>query len=146
MKNAISKTNLLAFSLLLLMLPSLVSCEKDKPEQPVPTLKEKLVGDWEIKSFTIDGVEVKGTFILASKMEFETYTGSNGDFEWSINYTDGTNDTQSGDYEVDEEDKEITLENNEGERLKFDVDLDGDDLELSGTLDGERYVLQAERD
>lgn len=146
MKNAISKTSLLAFSLLLLVLPGLVSCKKDKPEPPQPTLKEKLVGDWEIKSFTIDGVEVKGSVILASKMEFEAYTGSNGDFEWSINFSDGTYDIQSGDYEVDEDDKEISLENNEGERLKFDFDLDGDDLELSGTLDGERYVLKAERD
>ncbi len=145
MKFAILKTNLLAFGLLLLTVPSLVSCKKDKHPAP-PTVRESLVGTWEIKSFTIDGVEVKGTIITSSKMEFEAYTGTNGDFEWNINFVDGTSDNQSGDYQVDEADKEIELEDNEGDRLKFDFDLDGDDLELSGTLDGERYVLKAERD
>lgn len=142
MKNAFAKTNLLAFGLLMILLPGLTSCEKDKK----PTIRENLVGDWEIKSFTIDGVEVKGSVITASKMEFEAYTGSNGDFEWSISFVDGSSENQSGDYEVDEEDKEIDLENEQGEHLKFDFDLDGDDLELSGTIDGERYVLKAERD
>lgn len=142
MKNAFAKTNLLALGLLMILLPGLTSCEKDKK----PTIRESLVGDWEIKSFTIDGVEVKGSVITASKMEFEAYTGSNGDFEWSINFIDGSSENQTGDYEVDEEDKEIDLENEQGEHLKFDFDLDGDDLELSGTIDGERYVLKAERD
>lgn len=146
MKNAFFKTNFLAFSLLILLVPGFTSCEKDKPEPPKPTLKQQLVGDWEIKSFTIDGVEVKGSIVTSSKMEFEAYTGSNGDFEWFIGFVDGTSESQSGDYEVDEADKEIELENNEGERIKFDFDLDGDDLELSGILDGERYVLKAERD
>ena len=145
MKFAILKTNLLAFGLLLLTVPSLVSCKKDKHPAP-PTVRESLVGTWEIKSFTIDGVEVKGTIITSSKMEFEAYTGSNGDFEWRVNYGDGTNETASGDYTLDEEDAEVELENNDGERIKFDVEINGDDLELSGILDGERYELKAERD
>ena len=135
MKNAISKSNLLAFGLLLLLLPSLTSCKKDKEED---TIREQFVGNWAVKSFTIDGVEVKGSIVTASKMEFEAYTGSNGDFEWSINYSDGTSEIQTGDYEVDEVDKEVTLENNEGDRVKFDFDLDGNDLELSGIEDGQR--------
>ncbi len=146
MKNAISKSNLWAFGLLLLLLPGFTSCKKEKPEPPVPTLRERLVGDWEIKSFTIDGVEVKGSIVLASKMEFEAYTGSNGAFEWFISYADGTSETQSGDYEVDEADKEIELEDNEGDRVKLDFDLDGDDLELSGISDGQHIVMKAERD
>jgi len=146
MKNTNFKSNLLAFSLLLLLLPGLTSCKKDKDEAPAPTLRERLVGDWEIQSFTIDGVEVKGSIVTTSKMEFEAYTGSNGDFEWFIAYADGSSETQTGDYEVDEADGEIILESNDGDRLKLDLDLDGDDLELSGILDGERYVLKAERD
>jgi hypothetical protein len=142
MKNILSKTNLLAIGLLLLLLPGLTACEKDKK----PTVRENLVGDWEIKSFTIDGVEVKGSVITTSKMEFEAYTGNNGDFEWYIGFVDGTNETQTGEYEVDETDGEIELESENGDRLKFDFELDGDDLELSGTLDGQRYVLKAERD
>jgi Lipocalin-like domain len=146
MKNTKFKFNFLAFSLLLLLLAGFTSCKKDKNEDPAPTLQSKLVGEWEIKSFTIDGTELKGTVVNTSKMEFEAYTGSNGDFEWFIAYTDGSSETQTGDYEVDEADKEITLEANDGNRLKLDFEFDGDDLELSGILDGERYVLKAERD
>lgn len=123
----------------------MTSCDKCKDDVK-PTAKEQLVGDWKIKSFTIDGVGVKGSVVTSSKMEFEAYTGNNGDFEWSIIYVDGTSEIQSGDYSVDEEDKEIDFENAEGEHQKFDYDLDGDDLELSGISDGERVVLKAERD
>ena len=63
-----------------------------------------------------------------------------------INYTDGTSDVTSGEYTVDTDDREIKFEADNGEDLQFDYDLDGDDLELSGTLEGERYILKAERD
>lgn len=145
MKNIFFIPGAKVLSMLLLVLPAITSCDKCKDDDK-PTLKEQLVGEWEIKSFTIDGVEVKGPVITASKMEFEKYSGNNGDFEWSINYVDGTSEDQTGDYTVDEEDKEIELENDEGERLKFDFDLDNNDLELSGTIDGERYVMKAKRD
>ncbi|MBK6993451.1 MAG: hypothetical protein IPH31_00475 [Lewinellaceae bacterium] len=147
MKTAFSKFNFVALALLFLTLTAMTSCDKCKDDdKPTPTVKEQLVGEWEIKSFTIDGVEVKGAIVTASKMEFEAYSGDNGDFEWDIFFVDGSSERQSGDYEVDEEDQEIELENERGDRLKFDFELDGDDLELSGTLDGERYVLKAERD
>ena len=147
MKNAISKSGLLAFSLLLLLPSGFTSCKKDKDEAPRPlTTREQFVGKWEIKSFTIDGVEVKGSVITASKMEFEAYSGSNGDFEWNIQYSYGTSEVQSGDYTVDEVDKEIDLENAEGEHQQLDFDLDGNSLELSGISDGQRVVLKAKRD
>ena len=142
MKNVFSKTSLSAFLLLLLLLPAFTSCKKDKK----PTLRGEIVGEWELKSFTVDGVELKGSIVLASKMEFEEYSGSNGDFEWRITYADGTSENASGDYTLDEEDAEVELENSDGERIKFDVEIKGDDLELSGILDGERYELKAERD
>lgn len=142
MKTVFSKTSLSAFLLLLILLPAFTSCKKDKK----PTLRGEIVGEWELKSFTVDGVELKGSIVLASKMEFEAYSGSNGDFEWVVNYADGTSETASGDYTLDEEDAEVELENNDGKRIKFDVEIKGDDLELSGILDGERYELKAERD
>lgn len=145
MKNAFSILSTKTLALLLLVLPAMTSCDKCKDDDK-PSAKAQLVGEWEIKSFTIDGVEVKGSIVTSSKMEFEAYTGNNGDFEWTIQYADGSNETQSGDYEVDEEDQEIELENAEGERQKFDYDLEGDDLELSGISDGDRVVLKAERD
>ncbi|MFN0015413.1 MAG: lipocalin family protein [Saprospiraceae bacterium] len=147
MKNAISKSSLLAFGLLLLLFSGFTSCKKDKDEAPKPlTIREQFVGKWEIKSFTIDGVEAKGSVITSSKMEFEAYSGSNGDFKWSINYIDGTSEIQSGDYTVDEKGKEITLENDEGSHFTLAFDLDGDDLMLSGIEDGQHIVIITERD
>ena len=138
--------NLAALGLFLLVLPGLTNCKKDDDKNNDSNLRVGIVGDWEVTSFTIDGVEVIGTVILASKMEFEEYSGSNGDFEWSINYGDGSSERQSGDYEVDEEDKEVELQSSDGETFKLDANVDGDELELSGTLDGERIVIKADRD
>jgi Lipocalin-like domain len=146
MKNTIFGSNLLAFGLLALLLPGLVGCKKDKDVVKVPTMREQVVGEWEIESFTIDGTEVKGSVVNSSQIEFETYTGSNGDFEWYFNYNDGTSETQSGDYEVDEVDAEISLESNDGDKLKLDLKIENDKLELSGIVDGERLVIKAERD
>jgi hypothetical protein len=136
------KFSFLTLTLLTLLASGLTSCEKDKK----PTLREEIVGDWEIESFTIDGVETKGSAIKISKMEFEKYTGTNGDFEWYISYSDGSSETQAGDYEVDEVDAEVSLESNDGDRLKLDLKIEGDKLELSGIVDGERLVIKAERD
>lgn len=135
-----------ALALLMLVVPTLTSCDKCKDDKAAPTLKEQLAGEWKFKSFTFDGSESIGFVVSSAKLELEEYSGSNGDFEWFLAYTDGSSETQAGDYEVDEEDKELELENNEGERLKLDIDLDGDDLELSGIVDGERVVIKAERD
>lgn len=146
MKTVLSKINLTALALLLLILPGFTSCDKDDDDKNNSDLRVAIVGDWEVTSFTIDGVEVIGTVILASKMEFEAYSGSNGDFEWSINYGDGSSETQFGDYEVDEEDKEVELQSSDGEIFKLEAEVDGDDLELSGNLDGERIVIKADRD
>lgn len=118
------------------------NCKKDKK----PTLRESLVGEWEIKSFTIDGVETKGSVVRSSKMEFEKYTGTNGDFEWSISYADGSTDIESGDYQIDEEDGEIEFKSADGNTLQLEFDLDGDELELEGIIDAERVVIKADRD
>lgn len=145
MKTVLSKINLTALALLLLVLSGFTSCKKDD-DKDNDNLRAAIVGEWEVTSFTLDGVEVMGTVVLASKMEFEAYSGSNGDFEWSINYGDGSSELQSGDYEVDEEDKEVELQSNDGEIFKLEADVDGDELELSGILDGERIVIKADRD
>ena len=140
------KSNLVKFAFLPLVAFTLAftfsNCKKDKK----PTLRESLVGEWEIKSFTIDGVETKGSVVRSSKMEFEKYTGTNGDCEWSISYMDGSTDIESGDYQVDEEDGEIEFKSADGNTLQLEFDLDGEELELEGIIDAERVVIKAERD
>lgn len=144
MKNAISKSTLLALSLLLMTLPSLVSCKKDKHDEP--TLRELLVGEWEMTSFSIDELEMMDFFLESSTLEFEAYTGPKGDYEWSFSYTDGTGFDASGDYEVDEAARRLTFDNGTDDEVSYDVRINGDELELSGIVDGSHYELKLERD
>ncbi len=148
MKTLLSKINLATLALLLLVLAGFTSCKKDDDDDKNgnSNLRQAIVGEWEVTSFTFDGVEVMGTVITYSKMEFESYTGSNGDFEWNIVYGDGSSENQIGDYEVDEEDNEVELQSANGSIFKLEAEVNGDELELSGILDGERVVVKAERD
>ena len=146
MKTLLSKINLATLALLLLVLAGFSSCKKDDDDKNNSNLRAAIVGEWDVTSFTFDGVEVIGTVIISSKMEFEAYTGSNGDFEWNINYGDGSSENQIGDYEVDEEDNEVELQSANGSIFKLEAEVDGDELELSGILDGERVVIKADRD
>jgi len=147
MKTILSKINLATLALLLLVLAGFSSCKKDDDDKnDNSNLREAIVGEWEVTSFTFDGVEVLGTVVTYSKLEFEAYTGSNGDFEWNIVYGDGSSENQIGDYEVDEEDNEVELQSANGSIFKLEAEIKGDKLELSGILDGERVVVEAERD
>jgi hypothetical protein len=124
---------------------ALSSCKKE-------TLADKLEGEWNVKSYTGDGVEyISPSDITSFDMEYEEYDADDreGDFSWDVRYSDGSSEVISGTYEVDIDDEELELKiTNSG--LTFtvvlDIDLDGDDLELSGNIDGEATVFKAERD
>lgn len=141
MKTFVSKSRIFALLMLSIAVVGMTSCKKDKK----PTFKEEVVGDWEVKSFTEDGVELMSTIVTSFTMEYETYAGSNGDFEWVINYADGTSERIAGDYEIDVEDKEIKLIKNDG-TTTLDIDVNNDDIEIEGIIDGFRYVIKADRD
>ena len=141
MKTFVSKSRIFALLMLSIAVVGMTSCKKDKK----PTFKEEVVGDWEVKSFTEDGVELMSTIVTSFTMEYETYAGSNGDFEWVINYADGTSERIAGDYEIDGEDKEIKLIKNDG-TTTLDIDVNNDDIEIEGIIDGFRYVIKADRD
>jgi Lipocalin-like domain len=130
------KQSLRALTLFALLLGAMSSCEKDEK------LTRDISGEWEIRSFTADGVEIMGSLVRSSKFEFE----KDGDFEWTISYTDGSTDIASGEYEIDAEDQEIRLESDNGDIDKMDFDLDGDDLELSGIFEQNRVVIKARKD
>lgn len=142
MNTVLSNINLAAPALLLVILACFSSCKKEN-DHKTGKLGESITGKWELSSFTIDGLETMGTVILASKIKFETC----GDgFEWSLNYGDGSSETQTGNYEEDYEDEQVELKSSNGEVLKLKIDFDAAGLNLSGNLDGERIVIKADRD
>lgn len=147
MKTVLSNINLATPALLLLIvLAGFNSCKKDYDNKnSLSSLGEAIAGEWELSSFTIDGVEIMGAVISASKMEFEACIGPYSDFKWNLSYNDGSGETQAGNYEEDYEDKKIELISSDGTVLKLDFDFNGDGLNLSGILDGERIVIKADR-
>ena len=144
MKNTISRSTLQALGLILLFLPGLVSCKKDKNDEPA--LRDQIVGEWEITSFTVDGLELMDFALNSSVLEFGTADGSKGDYQWSFNYIDGTSTNTDGDYEVDEDSEEVIFDGKTQSEMRYDLDLDGDELEMSGIVDGSRYELKLQRD
>ncbi len=141
MKTLIAKSRLFTFLMLSITMVGVSSCKKDK----VLTFKEEIVGDWEVKSFTEDGVELMSTVVTSFTMEYEPYSGINGDFEWQIFYGDGSSERITGDYEVDVEDKQIKLIKDDG-TTTLELDVKNDDVEIEGIIDGFRYVIKGKRD
>jgi len=127
----------------LLLTVSLTSC-KEK-------LYNQLEGDWNVTSFEVEGFEqLQGGGVEMFAIEFDDYDSADkeGDFSWKISYDDGSSESLSGTYEVDEEDKVVTFnfDNPLSASYDFDLDLDGDELSLEGNLDGSEFVIEAERD
>lgn len=140
MKTLVSKSRILAILFLSIAAIGLSNCKKDK----LPTLKEEVVGTWEVKSFTEDGVELMGSIVSSFSMEYDQYSGSNGDFFWQINYSDGSSERLTGDYSVDLEDRQIKLIKNDG-TITMDLDASGDRIEMEGIIDGFRYVVKGKK-
>lgn len=126
----------------LMLTVSLTSC-KEK-------LYNQLEGDWNVTSWKIDGTEGFDEGVEEFIIEFDDYDADaeEGDFSWKISYDDGSSESLSGTYEVDEEDKVVTFnfDNPLAASYDFDLDLDGDELSLEGNIDGSDFVIEAERD
>jgi hypothetical protein len=129
------------FLTLLLLTFSLIgiSCEKDD-------LQDHIVGEWEVKSFKVDGTELKGSIISRSVLEFDEYDKKKGDFDWSISYVDGDSDHESGYYEVDVEDETLVLKSDDGENLEFDLEIEEDELEFWGIVNGQNFNIKAKKE
>ena len=141
MKTILSKINLTAVALFLLVMPSLSNCKKDDDKIDQSVEAKSLVGNWNASSFKIDGVETKGLIIAASEMEFE----ADGDFKWVIVYTDNSSDIAIGKYELNETGTNVTFTDPENDVLQFEVALDNGNLQLSGSMDEGATVIKAER-
>lgn len=144
MKTVLSKINLTAFALFMLVLPAITSCNKDdKDDNPTP--QTGLSDKWEVSSFTIEGVEIKGVVIRSSQFEFDATTNTTGTFSWVMNYTDNTSDTVIGTYTLTDEGNKITLDSNGDKTIELDITVAGDKLELSGVMDESLIVVKADR-
>lgn len=134
--------------LLLLLLGSATlvsSCGEDDDISANEDVNNRLEGDWEVTSFSIDGSETIPAGVQSFDMEFEKEGPEEGELDWDIVYRPGSGFDPvriRGDYEISNEGREMELDGG----IEFDITLNGDDLELAGTVDGRRWEIEAERD
>lgn len=113
---------------------------------PETVLAKNLEGDWELTSYTVDGEEFMNFLIIRFDLEFEEYDGDEGDFTFTVLYESGVTESLSGEYELNSEGDEIDLTYTDGTIEMWDVELEGDDLELEANLNGSLFILKADRD
>jgi hypothetical protein len=140
MKNALLKIGVLPLFLLAL---ALFGCKKD------PTLAEQITGTWNVKSLMVDGVESIGANITSMEMDYQALSGSVGDFDWTIVYTQGPFSRLTGQWSVDETEDNLNIIEMDGGMVvfsySFDIALLDNDLELKGIFDGKDTHIKAQR-
>ena len=140
------------FSIFLFALILLMGCKKDEP-----TPCELLQGDWQCESWQQDGVEYFGNQagISSSRIDFGQLPGLSrdgerlqGDFDWVINFSDGSTETIVGKYnsKCDLIGSEITLDFDGGGMSELDFTILNDKLTLEGKFFIFDLKLDFERD
>lgn len=113
---------------------------------PETVLAKNLEGDWDVTSYTVDGEEFMNFLITRFDMEFEEYDGDEGDFNFTVLYESGATESLSGEYELNSDGDEIDLTYSDGTVEMWDIELDGDDLEIETNINGSLVILKADRD
>ncbi len=138
------QSSLQAFPKLLILAALLAfgqACDKDA--DPREEANNRLNGDWEVTSLTINGVEVIPTTYASFDMEYKKEDPFSGTAEWTlITASSGQTEKAKGDYEVQADGREIDFEGD-------DLDLefrDDDRIELDGVVNGRGWKIKAKRD
>lgn len=144
MQSQIIKTTIKTIIAMLFISLAVSSCKKDDDTKPL-TLKEKLAGKWELTSFNVGGSEYFGLIMDHATFQFDSYTGTEGNFKQTIHYTDGENDETSGTYSVVESTKKLKMIS-EGEVIEVTFNIiQSNQLEMTGEKDGEVILIKATR-
>ncbi len=120
---------------------SVSSCKKDDNTKP-QTLKDGILGSWNITSFKVGGTEYMGSVVKSSTLKYEAFTGTQGNFTQTVNYVDNSNESTNGKYSVDEVSKEIKMTTID-EEIIAKINIKDDNLELTGEQDGEVLLVKA---
>lgn len=144
MKTNFLKISLMTFVVAAFSMFSLTSCDKDDDTTPT-TIKNKIVGTWDFTSFKVANSEYMGVIVDSASVTFEAFTGTEGDFEQTILYTEGEQEEISGKYTVDEAKKEVKM-TYDGETEVVKITFNGSDkMEWNTTQDGKQVVAKTER-
>ena len=138
------KRVLFVFTIVAAMALTLASCA-----ETIVKLSKNLDGTWSATSYTVDGVEILGdsSFITGVTLAFMDEGDGMGDVTITLNSIFGS-DAATGTYEVlSENDVDqlviTTVEDSTTDVVTMNMDLDGKDLTLTFTEDGETAIIQA---
>lgn len=145
MKSTFFKTRIFfVFFFGLLSALAMVSCQTKTEMSPI--LHDKLANQWQLTSIAHSGSETIGNAVISSSIKFSPSTSAKGKFDWTVSYRGSNADeTLAGSYEINEANKEMTLEGTSGKLLKMRIELNDNQLMLSGQHDNGQLVLKALR-
>lgn len=126
----------ICFSLLLLSLISF-SCNNVDPNEET---NNDLVGNWNVTSLLVDGVEQVGLTLNALEIEFKITTEFGGETEWLFYDLAGLPSNWESDYTIQSDGSEVIID---GE--VFNIEINDDQLELTGVVDGLQHKFEADR-
>lgn len=140
------KTRFLSTATLLLAIAAVFafqSCEKDD-DTPTPSVREKLVGTWDITSFKVDTSEYMGTVVETASIRFDTISGTQGDFRQTIKYVDeDPAEILDGKYKIENGNQVVMTADGETKTLK--ASISGANLQLEGTDNGQKVVMKGKK-
>ena len=130
------------FKLLLVCLIGFTAISCNEDTDPNEDIATQLDGDWDVTSFTLDGVEQMGFSINTFSMDFKKENAIGGETDWEFTTVTGESQRLSGDFEVQNDGKEIDLDGSD-----LDISFKSNDrLSLDGNIDGQRWEIEADRD
>ena len=140
------KINFFQFrSLFILMAVAAISFTACNEDETVSPLKEKLVGTWDVTSYKLSGDEYIGFIFESATLQFDAYTGEEGQFIQVVTFPDEESTAITGDYTFDEEDDKVAMEY-DGDLIFARITItDEDYLEWNGIQDGFPLVMKATR-
>ncbi len=111
-------------------------------------IAKKLTGTWDVTSLTSDGVELIGSYFSSVELFFGEYSKGDSKGDFTITIVDailGQTAVDKGTYSLDENGEEVTFTSENGSTVTYMISLDGDKLEMEGTVDGVKEIFQAKR-
>ncbi|MEM6879228.1 MAG: lipocalin family protein [Bacteroidota bacterium] len=135
--------------LFLLLIPILMlatACNNDEDIDPNEDMNNRLEGEWEVESFTTDGVEQIGTSYSSFTIEFDKDGPIDGEVEWDLVGLSSLSEQIEFAYEVESMGMELEMREPGGVELEFEIEMDGDELEMTATFSGQQWEIEAERD
>jgi hypothetical protein len=116
-----------------------LACSKDDKNEETNNLLE---GNWTAFSWTLDGDEQLGGILASSfKMEYTSESTTGGKSKWTVINGNGFVTTINRDYTIKNDGKTLSLEG-----LEFAITFNGDEVKLSGIVQGQDYIVEATKD